>query len=197
MINQEEDPMRKLSAYELVTVDGLFSGPNGELDWAKNEDQAKDQEMREFTAEAIKASDMLLFGRETYEMMSAYWPSAEAQKNEPYPLIEFMNHVPKTVFSTKLTNPGWNNVTLQREIKTEEIQKLKEQRGRGITVLGSGSLVRALSDLALIDEYLLMIVPVILGEGKPLFKKAAFRKLVLASTRMFKNGNVLHTYRRA
>ncbi|MDD1679511.1 MAG: dihydrofolate reductase family protein [Methanomicrobiales archaeon] len=119
--------MRKLIAFTIVSVDGYFAGPNGEIDWFKS---VQDKEDREFTFEASGSSSMLIFGHTTYEMMKSYWPTPDAIKNDPV-MAEVMNSSPKIVFSKTMKpvkdGPVWKNVRVLHEIKPEEIMKLKEQ----------------------------------------------------------------------
>ncbi len=186
--------MRKIVVFNLVTVDGFFAGPNGEIDWHNADD-----EFDRFTIEWIqtKPFDTLIFGRTTYELMASYWPTPEAIKNDPI-VAAYMNSVPKIVFSKTLRKAEeglhWKNIKIFHEIKPEEIVQLKEQKGRDISIFGSGTIVQQFTNLGLIDEYQLMVNPIILGAGKPLFKDVKNMKLKLLNTRIFKNGNVLLCY---
>ncbi len=179
--------------FNSVTVDGFFAGPNGEIDWFKHND-----ELNEFSIEQSKSGDTLIFGHTTYEMMASYWPTPDAMKT--YPVVAgIMNSIPKIVFSKTLKEvkegPNWENIKLFHEIKPEEIVKLKEQRGREIAILGSGTIVQQFANLGLIDEYRLLVHPVVLGAGKPLLKNAKKMNLKLLDTRTFGSGIVLLTYK--
>ena len=192
----EEKEMRKLMAFTIVSVDGYFAGPNGEIDWFKG---GNDEEERAFSAEVSKTPGTLIFGRTTYEMMKTFWPTPEAIRGDPM-MAGRMNSSHKIVFSKTLKpekdGPVWKNVKVIPEMTREEILSLKDQ-GEGImTILGSGTIVRQLSNLGLIDEYQLMVVPVVLGAGKYLFRDVNRMNMMLAGTRMFrKSGRVLLTYR--
>lgn len=97
--------MRRLTVFNQVTLDGYFTGPNGDLSWAK---QSQDAEFKEFAAKNAEGGGELLFGRITYEMMFSYWPTPQAQQDNPR-VAERMNSLPKVVFSKTLTKPTWNN----------------------------------------------------------------------------------------
>jgi dihydrofolate reductase len=173
-----------------VSIDGCYADRNGDMSWAHR----NDPEIRAFTADNAKGGGMLVFGRVTYQMMEAYWPSPHAAQNEPA-VAERINALPKVVFSKTLERADWSNTTLARGELEREIGKLK-QGSLDIAILGSGSLVAALADANLIDAYQLMIVPVILGDGKRLFRGVKKPpRLELESTRRFANGNVFVSYR--
>lgn len=153
--------MRKILAHEMVTIDGYFAGPSGDLDWF-----VWDDVLRDVSIELLKRVDTLLFGRVTYEMMAGYWPTAP---EEDPAIKEAMNNLPKIVFSRTLKKADWNNTRLTRELVPDEIRKMKQQPGRDMVIYGSGSLVSSLARQGLIDEYSLVVNPVVLGAGKPLF----------------------------
>src|ERR1700691_2843908 len=116
----------------------------------------------------LQAADTLLFGRVTYELMASYWPSEPVVKNDPI-VAERMNNLAKVVFSKTEGSLAWNSSTLRTNIVADEIIKMKQAPGKDILVLGSGTIVAELTDLGLIDEYRLIVNPVILGGGKNLF----------------------------
>ena len=186
--------MRKIGAFENVSLDGYFAGPNGEIDWfvAHSGSQA---ELDEFAVDSIKSTDTLLFGRVTYELMASYWPTAEAMRNSPR-LAERMNSLQKIVFSRTLKQVKWQNTKLINDNIEEEIKKMIDQPGKGMTILGSGSIVSAFAQQGLIDEYSIMVNPVILGSGRSIFQGIKDRlHLKLLNTRTFeKPGNVLLHY---
>lgn len=138
--------------------------------------------------------DVLLFGRVTYELMAAYWPTPLAIKNDPI-IAGKMNAKTKMVFSRTLEKVEWNNTRLVKKNMTEDITQLKGQPGRDLIIFGSANLAARLAKLDLIDEYQVMVNPVILGNGRRLFE--GFQKevgLELLRTRTFRNGNVLLCY---
>jgi dihydrofolate reductase len=185
--------MRKMSAFTNVSVDGYFAGPNGEIDWFKG----SDDEEKAFTHEAAKPSATLIFGHTTYEMMAGYWPTPEADRNDPV-IAGVMNSARKIVFSktmkTVKDGPVWKNVRVLHDINPEEIVRIKEQPGGDMVILGSGLIVQQLSNLGLIDEYQLMVHPVVLGAGKYLFNRVNKMNLKLLDTRIFRSGKVFLTY---
>jgi dihydrofolate reductase len=187
--------MRKITTFTFVSADGFFARPHGEIDWFKENSQ--DAEYDKFTHEGSKAGGTLLFGHTTYEMMKSYWPTPEAIKNDPS-MAEVMNNSPKIVFSKTLKKveegPHWKNIKLLPEIQPEEIVKLKDQESKDMTILGSGAIIQQLSNLGLVDEYGLLVVPIILGAGKYLFKDIKKTSLNLLEARSFKNGMVWLRY---
>ena len=181
--------MRKLFSFNMVTLDGYFEGPNHEIDWHN-----VDGEFNEFAIEQTGAVDMLLFGRVTYQLMASYWPTPDAIKNDPI-VADLMNRLPKIVFSRTLEKAEWNNTRLIKDHIAEEILKLKQQTGKELALFGSAHLMSTLTQLDLIDEHRIMVNPVILGGGNPLFKRTNDTlSLKLVKTRVFGNGNVLLCY---
>jgi dihydrofolate reductase len=184
--------MRQLFAFNMVSLDGYFAGPKGELDW-----HTVDAEFNAFAAEQTGSADMLLFGRVTYEMMAGFWPRPEAIAADPA-VAGLMNRLPKLVFSRTLAKAEWNNTRLVKDHVGEEILKLKQQPGRDLALFGSANLLATLMRLNLVDEHRLMVNPVVLGSGQPLFRRSSDRlKLKLVNYRTFKNGNVLLCYQAA
>jgi dihydrofolate reductase len=183
----EWDQMRKIIVSNMVSLDGFISGPNGELDWF-----VWDKELERYTLEMMGTVDTILLGRVTYEMMASYWPTDTA--NDPY-IKERMNNLPKIVFSRTLEKVDWNNSTLVSEIDPERILRMKKMAGKNIVVLGSGGVVSALTKLGLIDEYRIIVNPVILGDGKSMFKGLAeSQKLKLVDTWQLGSGVAILTY---
>jgi dihydrofolate reductase len=185
--------MRKIIAFTNVSVDGYFAGPNGEIDWFK----VSDDEETAFTHEAATQSATLIFGHTTYEMMAGFWPTPDAVRNDPV-VAGVLNNAPKIVFSKTLSpvndGPVWKNVSVLHEIKKEEISRLKEQAGGDFVILGSGMIVQQLANLGLIDEYQLMVHPVVLGAGKYLFRGFNRTNLKLLDIRTFRSGKVFLKY---
>jgi dihydrofolate reductase len=183
--------MSKLSVFENITLDGYFSGPNGDLSWAK---QNVDDEWNKFVEENASSGGMLLMGRITYEMMIHYWPTPQASKNDPV-VAERMNNMPKIVFSRTLEKPTWNNTKVVKGDIAAEVKRLKEEGGKDMTILGSGSIVSQLTQAGLIDEYKLSVNPVIIGKGRTVFEGVKDKmNLKLTKSRNFKNGNVVLQY---
>ena len=184
--------MRKLFVFNLVTLDGYFEGPKRDISWHN-----VDAEFNEYAVAMLASVDMLLFGRVTYDPMASYWPTPDAVKNDPI-VAEKMNSLSKIVFSRTLNRPGWNNTRLVKDNIEEEIKNMKKQPGKDMALLGSGSIMSGFTQRGLIDEYRIMVNPVVLGDGKPMFKGIRDRlKLELIQTRTFHNGNVLLYYQPA
>ncbi len=182
--------VRKLTVFNSVTADGYFTSKNGDMSWAHK----SDPEFNSFSEENAKSGGELIFGRVTYEMMSSYWPTPEARKNSPV-IAEQMNGLPKIVFSRTLDDASWNNTRLIKGDLVEEVRKLKNQAGDQLVIMGSGTIVSQLTHARLVDEYQMVVNPLILGEGRTMFDDVKQRfELKLANTRAFKNGNVLLHY---
>jgi dihydrofolate reductase len=181
--------MRKLFVFNLVTLDGYFEGPNRDISW-----HSVDAEVNDYAIDMLNSVETLIFGRVTYELMANYWPTPDAIKNDPI-VAEKMNTLPKIVFSKTLNKVEWNNTSLVKDVIPKEIEKMKQRPGKDIVILGSGSIMSEFAQLGLIDEYRIMVNPIVLGDGKPLFKSIKDRlKLKLIKTRTFSNGNVLLYY---
>jgi dihydrofolate reductase len=181
--------MRKLFSFNMVTLDGFFEGRNHDINWHN-----VDAEFNEFAIEQTGTVDVILFGRVTYQMMASYWPTPDAIANDPI-VAGQMNRVPKIVVSRTLDKAEWNNTRLIKDHVAEEITKLKQQPGKDLALFGSANLMSTLMQLDLIDEHRIMVNPVILGAGQPLFKRGENKQnLKLVRTRVFGNGNVLLCY---
>ena len=177
--------MGKLLVYNFVSANGYFKGPNEDISWAH---QSPSQEESDFAAENAQGGAVLLFGRKTYEMISSYWPTPEAKKNNAG-VAEGMNKAEKIVFSKTLAKVEWNNTRLIKDNIAEEVSKLKQQPGKDLVIFGSPSLAQTLMQLGLIDDYRLTVNPVVLGSGKPLFKDLKDKiNLKLLETKTFNSG---------
>jgi dihydrofolate reductase len=185
--------MPKLLVFNSITLDGYFTGENGDLSWAHTR-TAGDKEWSEFIGENAKSEGLLLFGRVTYQMMAGYWPTPQAMQSEPV-VAQHINAAPKVVFSRTLDKATWGNTRIVREDPVSEIRRLKEAPGADLVIMGSGTLVAPLAEAGLIDEYQLVLVPVALGQGRSLFDGVK-RMLTLqpTRTRTFRNGNILLCY---
>jgi dihydrofolate reductase len=179
--------MRKIILSNYITLNGFFEGPQRELDWF-----VWDDDMADYSKELLKRIDTMLFGRVTYELMAAYWPGAAAED----PVIKnAMNTAAKIVFSRTLPRAEWNNTTLIREAVPDEIKKMKERPGKDMVIFGSSGLASTLAGHGLIDEYRIVVNPVIVGRGNPLFSGMPGRiALRLLEARPFKCGNIMLCY---
>ncbi len=181
--------MRKVILFNMMTVDGFFEGQGADISW-----HHVDEAFNEFAIEQLNSAGGLLFGRVTYQMMASYWPTPEAIANDTA-VANKMNSVPKVAFSRTLDGAEWNNTTLVRGDAAQEIARLKQQRGKDLLVFGSAKLASTLVQHGLIDEFRVMVNPVIIGSGTPLFQGITRRlDLKLIETRVFGNGNVLLYY---
>ncbi len=186
--------MRKVVMLNRVSLDGFFAGPNGEIDWF-----IPDPEVDKAAHEMMQP-DTVLFGRITYQMLEGYWPSVAKDPNAPKEariLADELNQMIKVVFSKSLEEVTWVNSKLVHGDVTRAVRELKQGNGPDITIFGSGTIVQQLSDKGLVDEYLIALTPVILGQGKPLFKDIKKLNLELLETRGFNSGNVLLHYKQA
>ncbi|HUI44464.1 MAG TPA: dihydrofolate reductase family protein [Nitrospirota bacterium] len=181
--------MRRVIVFNFVTLNGYFEGPKRDISWHEH-----DAETSEYAVEGLNAGNTLLFGRVTYELMASYWPTPNAINNNPI-VAEGMNNAEKIVFSRTLEKAEWKNTRLVKDNIEEEIKKMKQQSGKNMTLLGSGSIVTQFAQQGLIDEYQIMVDPVALGDGTPIFKGIKHRlDLKLTTTRTFRNGSVLLCY---
>jgi dihydrofolate reductase len=173
--------MRKLIMWNLVTLDGYFEGAKPwEIDW---HDYVWGEELEQFSINQSKSVGMLLYGRVTYQGMAEYWSKEKGE------IADFMNSVPKIVFSRTLDKADWKNTRLVKDKPAEEVAKLKEQPGKDLYVFGSANLSSTLTQHGLFDEYRLGLVPVLLGGGSPLFKTSPERqKLKLLEAKPLKSG---------
>jgi dihydrofolate reductase len=182
--------MRKLIVFNHVTLDGYFVDSTGDMSWAHRQDA----EWNTFVQENASVGGELLFGRTTYELMASYWPTPHALQNFPT-VAEGMNNSPKVVFSRTLDKASWNNTKLVKGGMAAEIRKMKKEPGKGMVILGSGSVVSQLAQEGLIDEYQIVLSPIVLGTGRTMFDGVKEKlPLKLTKTRPFGNGNVLLCY---
>ncbi|MBA2519443.1 MAG: dihydrofolate reductase [Chloroflexia bacterium] len=183
--------MRKVIAAEFVTLDGLMSDVGDTMEWTLT---SFNDEMARAIADQQAATDTILMGRVTYDIMAGYWPTEHAAEEDPG-LVNHMNETPKVIFSRTLEQANWNNTTVVRDDIEGEVRRLKVLPGKNIALLGSASIVAQLANAGLIDEYQLLLNPVVLGRGKPLFGDTVSQqdlKLVKAET--FTNGVLALTY---
>jgi dihydrofolate reductase len=184
--------MRKLIAFNHVTLDGYFVDASGGFNWARHGND--DAEYSAFVAENASGGGQLLFGRITYELMASYWPTPIADQHNPA-VAAGMKSMPKVVFSRTLDKASWNNTRLVKGDMVSEVQKMKNESGPGMAILGSGSIVSQLAQQGLIDEYQMMVDPVALGEGRTMFDGIKEQlNLKLAKSRTFGNGKVFLCY---
>jgi dihydrofolate reductase len=175
------------SRQQRVTLDGYVAGSGSEGGWGLPAEHA---EVRAWKVASLGQVGTHIMGRVTYEQMASHWPNATGE------YAEFMNKLPKVVFSKTLPAAGWAGSRIARGDLTEEIAALKNESGGEVMAHGGAAFVQALSRFGLIDEYRLVILPVALGSGLPLFKDLAKPLRVdLAEAKNFPDGTVIHVYR--
>ena len=179
--------MRKLIAAINMTLDGFCDHTAG----------IADDELHEHYNQLLGNADTILWGRTTYQLMESYWPAIVKNPTGNKPEDEFavlIDNISKIVFSRTLKNVVWKNTKLKNEVNKEEVLELKQQPGKNI-LAGSPSLIVALTQLDIIDEYQLCVQPIILGSGLPLFKNLKDRmNLQLLKTKPFGSGAVTLYY---
>lgn len=180
--------MRNVWLFNMVSLDGFFEGPNHDINWHNVDD-----EFNEFAIAQLHEIGTLVFGRVTYQLMASYWPTREALESDPI-VARLMNSTPKIVFSRTLKTVEWENTRLARDA-VQEITSLKQQDGKDIAIFGSANLAAGLIRLGLLDEFRIIVNPVLLGQGTPLFQEIDDSPgLTLVRTKTFRNGNVLLVY---
>jgi dihydrofolate reductase len=174
--------------WNIITLDGYFEGEkNWDLDF---HNVIWGQELEDLSLEQLSAADFLVFGRTTYEGMAAYWKTEEGK------IAEFMNKLPKLVFSRTLQSVDWNNTTLIKENASAEISRLKAGGNGDMYVFGSANLSETFIKDNLFDEYRIGISPVITGKGRYLFPKGLpEKKLSLLSSQPLMTGGVVVKYK--
>ena len=187
--------MRTVILQEFVSIDGMAAGPDGSVNFvpaATSGDQSFGRRQLAF----IDSVDTILLGRVTYEMFAKHWPNVTSGEDEPF--AQKLNALPKFVFSRTLERAPWgayDEATIVRENAPEEIAKLKQKPGRDLVIWGSLSLAQSLMTERLIDEYQLIVCPIVMPGGRPLFHEGAKAlELRLLVTKSFDHGTVLLSY---
>jgi dihydrofolate reductase len=185
--------MRKLIMFNSVSLDGYFTGTDGDMGWAHK--APDDKEWNAFVSGNARGGGALLLGRVTYEMMASFWPTPMALKMMPA-VAAGMNRMTKYVFSRRRKKLSWENSELLTGDLVATVRKLKRSRGPDLAILGSGSLVAQLASSGLIDEYQVVVCPIVLGAGRTLFEGVTPPlRLKQTGSRAFANGSVVLTYR--
>jgi dihydrofolate reductase len=182
-----------------MTLDGFSTGPNDEMDYLppfNDENMWKD--LHEEMWKNLEFADTAILGRKTYQIWEKYWPAAaknpQSTENDKK-FSRYADETKKIVISSTLNNLEWKNSMLINGNIAEEIKKLKQQPGKNMIVVGGATVAQTFAKLGLIDEYQIVIHPVILGKGKLLLKDLDFRqKLKLIGTKMFNSGAVELSY---
>lgn len=186
--------MRKLIVFNHVSLDGYFVDAHGDMSFANN--VKPDAEWDAFVAgNASGSGGAFVFGRITYDLMASFWPTPIAAKSMPV-VAERMNSASKIVFSRTMQKAAWNNTRLVKEDMLGEVQRMKKAAGGNMLIFGSGSIVSQLTQHCLIDEYQIIVDPIVLGKGRTMFEGVKEKlALELTNTRTFGNGNVMLSYK--
>jgi dihydrofolate reductase len=185
----------KLIVSEFVSLNGVMEAPGGEpthphSGWTFESIYGEDHYA--YKDEELSEAEVLLLGRKTYEGFAAAWPERLGTGD---PFAEKINTMPKYVVSSTLTDPEWENTTVLSGDPVEEVRKLKESDPGTITVQGSATLVHALAEADLVDEYRVMIHPVLVAGGLRMFPDPDdMKKLKLTDTRTYESGIVVLVY---
>ncbi len=186
MFKSRGNNLRKIIVSEFVSLDGVMEAPE------KWQSPYLSDDFLEEIKEQILGLDATLLGRVTYQEFAAYWP---LQTNNEFGIADKVNSTPKFVVSSTLQKAEWNNSTLIKGDVVQAVSQLKQQGDGSIGVTGSATLVQTLLDANLIDEYRLLVHPVVVGNGKRLFKDAlATTALKLVETKVFSSGVVALIY---
>lgn len=182
--------MGSLHAFMFISLNGYYKGLEEDISWHRHGDEESS-----FASDSMEGrKSILVFGRKTYEQMAGWWPSPQALEAIPE-VAAGMNESSKLVFSNTLDEAKWENTRLVKTDMVEEIKRLKEDPNVVMTILGSGSIVAQLADAGLIDTLQIMLDPVALSAGSPIFegvsRKLDFR---LTNSRVFQSGVVLLAY---
>ncbi len=183
--------MKKIVVLNRISLDGFYTGPQGEIDWFIHDPEV------DRAAHEMMHPDTLIMGRLTYQMFAGYWPQVGADPNAPdgaRRTARELDQMNKVVFSRSLQSVSWVNSQLISGDILAETRNLKQGQGADLTIFGSGSIVQQLANAGLIEEYLLIVTPVVLGSGKNLFQDVKRLDLKLIETCEFKSGNVLLHY---
>jgi dihydrofolate reductase len=187
--------MRKIVLTEWVSLDGYTSGPNNDMSYIG---ESFDADMGQYEGTIITTGDTLLLGRLTYESFAGSWPSVPDDPNRSEPEKDYartLNAMRKIVVSSSLQSADWSGSEIVRSIDPAYFRDLKMEDGKDILIYGSASIVQQLTKLGLIDEYQLLVHPIVLGGGKALFANVdEAKRLKLVSAQPFASGVVLLTY---
>jgi dihydrofolate reductase len=186
--------MRKTVLAMMISLDGYIEGPNKEF-----VPPAWSDDLSKYWADGnVDNADVMMYGRVCYEGMAAYWPAAEADTNSPPEQREFarkINQKPKLVFSKTLETADWNNTRLVRDNIPNEIAKLKQEGDDELVLIGGADIANTFMKHDLIDEYRLLVTPIVLGGGTPLFKGGIDRfNLKLIEARTLDTGAMILRY---
>ena len=177
--------MARLIMWNLMTLDGFVEGEGRDISWLSD---VWGEELERLSIDQLKAAGGLMFGRVTYELMANHWPGAEGD------VADFMNALPKYVFSRTLTTSGWNNTRIFGTDVADTVARLKRDSAKDIYLFGSADLAASLIPHRLIDEFRIGLNPFLLGAGSPLFRTGGKGQAETAGLRPLSNGIVILRY---
>lgn len=193
--------MRKVILSMQTTLDGFSTGPDDEMDYLPPfNDEKMWKDLHEEMWKNLEGADTFILGRKTYQIWEKYWPAAASNPQSTESDVKFSRYADETqkiVISSTLDKVEWKNTRLIKDNIAEEIQKLKQQSGKNLIVAGGATVAQTFAKLGLIDEYQIVVHPVIFGKGKLLLKELNIRqKLKLIGTKTFNSGAVELSYSR-
>ena len=185
--------LRKLKLQVQMSIDSCIAGPNGEMDWMVG---LQDDKINNYVNELTESFDTILLGRKMADGFISYWSDVINKPDDPwYALAKKMIEIPKVVFTKTLNKSKWINTEIATGDLTDEIMKLKSREGKDMVVYGGASFDSSLIKLGLIDEFLLFVNPVAIGNGMTIFKDLnEIQKFNLVKSIAFDSGEVLLHY---
>ncbi|HEX6224341.1 MAG TPA: dihydrofolate reductase family protein [Chryseolinea sp.] len=187
--------MRKVVLFMHLSLDGFAAGPNGELNFL-----SYDEELQQYADELVKTVGSPVYGRTTYQLMESYWPTVLKRPDASKHALQhaqWVENVPKIVFSRTLDKATWNNTRLIKDNIVEEVQKLKQEPGKDLVIFGSPGLATTFMKEGLIDEYKLTVHPIILGKGLSVFRNNDTKNsLKLVDTATLRSGVITLHYKK-
>lgn len=177
--------MARLVMWNLMTLDGFVEGPNRDISWHSD---VWGEELEKLSIEQGLSAGGLMFGRIAYELMASHWPSATGE------VADFMNALPKYVFSRTLAKSDWNNTQMFGSDVPGTVARLKRENTKDILLFGSAGLAASLIPHGLIDEFRIAVNPIVLGDGAPLFRAGERFKLKLLDSRTLSTDAVILRY---
>jgi dihydrofolate reductase len=191
MNNSNNNEMRKLKLQVEISVDGCIAGPNNEMDWL-----ICDDECMKYIDDMAESVDTIIMGRKMVDEFISHWSGRSNKSDDPWnAFAKKMIEIPKIVFTKTLTKSNWINTEIANGDLKDEINKLKSQDGKDILVYGGASFDSSLIKEKLIDEFYLLVVPIVFGNGKTIFRDLKeIQKLTLIESKVFDCGLVLLHY---
>jgi dihydrofolate reductase len=181
--------MGKLNSFTFISLDGYYKGAGNDISWHPHGGDAAD-----YAAQKSQGANTLVFGRVTYEMMASFWPTPMAKESFPE-VAEGMNKADKIVFSRTLKHAAWEKTRIVENDIVSEMRHLKKTSEKDMTILGSGSILTQFASHGLVDEFIIMLDPVAIGKGTPIFQNIEKQlDLKLKESQVFKSGIIVLNY---